>query len=211
MTAPAPPATQLPPQEGQPVLNAATLAVLAALALYLVATVTAGAVSFPIPTALIRQVLRLGGIRPEALRTALRIARSEPLPRIPHRRVATRATARGEPLKRAAYVVAAARRITAGTRHSGDQSTVRVVLAKERRFFRQHVAATRKRASAARQADSVATESGTSTLRWVAVLDDRTTPDCAALDGTVFDIRSPPGGTYPGQRHVRCRCTSGPA
>jgi hypothetical protein len=48
-------------------------------------------------------------------------------------------------------------------------------------------------------------------LSWRAVHDERTTPDCLALDGKNFYSWAPPGGTPPGAKHPRCRCVPGPA
>lgn len=134
---------------------------------------------------------------------------------------AARRTAREEMAFRAAYIVAATRRVTdalrAPTPIRPDQDTqqrpdvaerLREALARERRFLDQHLAATDNRARAARAADRAAR--GGLRLRWRTQRDDRVDADCARLDGRVFTIGNPPGGKYPGAEHPRCRCFAEP-
>lgn len=178
--------------------------------------IAAGAVgSIAIPPAVVpRRVLRplIGlGFAPAAVRSAAAIARSASLPH-PSGRPARRATANAEAHRRAAYLIAAARRITYALAHPEPDQTRREALAgaveAERRYWQQHLDAAARRREAADRADRAAAATGQ--FRWVAVLDSRTTPDCRALHGRTFPITGPPGGLYPGQRHPYCRCTAEP-
>jgi len=56
---------------------------------------------------------------------------------------------------------------------------------------------------------------GVTRAKWRSVRDNRTSPDCAALDGTTFDLEKgvhrPDGSTvWPGSCHPNCRCWSEP-
>lgn len=232
--APAPAAEPAPAQGQEEGPSAAEAAAAAAVAAWLAATtvtaiaaplllpaagaaVAAGAVgSIAIPAALVpRRILRMLvalGIAPAAARAAAAIARSAPLPE-PVGHTARRITADAEAMRRAAFLIAAARRITEALTNPGPDRTRRGALADavdaERRYWRQHLDAAARRAEAADRADQAAALTGR--FRWRAVLDSRTTPDCRALHGRVFPINDPPGGTYPGQRHPHCRCTAGMA
>jgi SPP1 gp7 family putative phage head morphogenesis protein len=115
---------------------------------------------------------------------------------------ATRRVATEEPAMRAQYLLAAARRLT--TALAGDR--YEAALEAERRYLDAHVAAGRNRRAAARKVDEAAQKSPV--LRWVTVMDENTTPECAALDGRLFTVTNPPG--IPGAMHSRCRCTAEP-
>lgn len=115
-----------------------------------------------------------------------------------HGMPATRRVAAGEPRMRAQYVLAAAKRLTQGIADGVfDQA-----LEKERRYLDAHVDAGRNRRRAARRLDELG-ENG-QVLVWRTVMDQRTTPECAALDGRLFTADNPPG--IPGAMHSRCRC-----
>lgn len=113
---------------------------------------------------------------------------------------AARRVATEEPEMRARYVLAAARRLT----QSLAEDTYDQASKNEERYLAMHLAAGRNRRRAARRVDEVGGDG--QSLVWRAVMDDRTTPDCAALDGRLFLADDPPGGTYPGAKHLRCRC-----
>jgi hypothetical protein len=83
-------------------------------------------------------------------------------------------------------------------------------LAKERRYFDQHLGAERGRREAAGRVDSTARRLGLTTLGWHARLDDRTTPECRAAHSHNFDVTRPPSIGYPGAVHPSCRCRPGP-
>jgi len=105
-------------------------------------------------------------------------------------------TAASEPSRRAAYILAASRRVEAGG-----------TIDAERTFMRQHLQAARARAGAALDVDAAVTANGT-LLGWRSRRDAHVDPICARLDGTNFDVTRPPGG-YPGQLHGgTCRCSA---
>lgn len=103
--------------------------------------------------------------------------------------------------RRAAYVLAAARRLAA--READLQA--------ERRYLAQHLAAERARVESAAKVDADGTRYGP-VLGWYAILDDRTDPICRALAGHNFLASAPPAQGWPGTLHGgTCRCSSGPA
>ena len=112
------------------------------------------------------------------------------------RRVATE-----EPEYRAAYLLAAARRLTEA-KAVNDYANA---LAKERRYLDMHVAAGRGRRAAAKRVDEVSDADGP-LLVWRTRQDNRVDPRCAMLEGRLFTADSPPDGVYPGAVHPRCRC-----
>lgn len=103
---------------------------------------------------------------------------------------------------RAWYLVNAARRIDAALT-SGK--SLEDAAARERVYTRAHYAAQARRRMAARNVDAVAAASGP-VLEWKAVLDSRTTPDCALADGHWFRATDIPLIGVPGAVHPRCRC-----
>lgn len=111
----------------------------------------------------------------------------------------SRRVAADEPRMRARYVYNAARRLTI---HLVD-GTFLPGLQTERNNLQAHVRAGRNRQAAAQALDDVAQREGP-LLQWVAILDDRTTPDCRALNGRIFTVDNPPA--IPGAVHPRCRC-----
>lgn len=114
-----------------------------------------------------------------------------------------RRMAAAEPMMRARYLLAAAKRMTkaavAGAFTSG--------LSREQTYLAAHRRAGQRRAKIAREYDVVA--QGQTFLRWVAVMDQRTTPDCAARDGSIWSVDRPPMPP-PGAQHPACRCTAAP-
>lgn len=102
------------------------------------------------------------------------------------------------------YLVAAARRFEAAQ----SQQEGQVVMAKERRYLAQHLAAVHGARASAKTVDEAVARHGM-TLGWHAIRDSRTTPDCVALHGKNFHAGSPPDGLYPGMRHGNtCRCSA---
>ena len=118
---------------------------------------------------------------------------------VPEDATARRITKPEEATFRGLYLVNAAERRIAGKR----------TIAQENAYLVAHVkaAVARKRAWAALKD---AEKRWGELLSWRAVHDERTTPDCLALDGKNFFAHSPPGGTPPGAKHWRCRCVAGP-
>ena len=111
-----------------------------------------------------------------------------------------------EPWYRAAYILSASRRVHAALRDGVPEEEA---LAREQRWFKQHLAAQENRRNTAVQVDAAAAKSGNK-LGWYAVLDRKTTPECRAANGKNFDRRKPPPIGYPGSVHPFCRCKAGP-
>jgi SPP1 gp7 family putative phage head morphogenesis protein len=164
-----------------------------------------------LPAKLVR-ALRDTGIRESSARAAGKLALKMPLPgRTRHGAPiryegmpTTRAVAADEPLERARYIVAAAQRLS----KAADAGELTKALKLEQAYARLHLLAGRKRRAGAALLDAAASRSRSGWLKWVAVMDDRTTPDCAALNNRLFRISDPPG--IPGAMHPRCRCTAVP-
>jgi SPP1 gp7 family putative phage head morphogenesis protein len=113
---------------------------------------------------------------------------------------ATRRVAAEEPRMRAEYLLAAAQRLSEAVKKGRyDQA-----LDSEKRYLDAHVAAGRNRRRAAVRLDELGKDG--QTLVWRTVMDQHTTPECAALNGRIFSADDPPG--IPGAMHSRCRCTA---
>ncbi|OJY40312.1 minor capsid protein [Pseudonocardia sp. 73-21] len=193
----APPAPQQgPPADDHPVVDAAAVATLAAVLL-------AGGADLALAVA--GRLLTAGFTGPVAAGIAEFVTASTPVPSSAVGVLARRRIALRNAVLRARYVLNAAQRVTDAV-VSG--TPLEEALQAERTHWQAHRSATAHRAAAARQVDQAAAVSPL--LRWRTVHDDRVTPDCAALDGRVFDVARPPGGTYPGTVHARCRCTATP-
>ena len=90
--------------------------------------------------------------------------------------------------------------------------------AREERYVDQHLDAQDRRQAAAEAVDAVAAKPGNAVdtsdrtiLGWVAVEDDKVTPECRAADGCWFYADTPPIIGYPGMPHGgTCRCYPGP-
>jgi hypothetical protein len=105
---------------------------------------------------------------------------------------------------RAAYLINAIRRLA-------DAPDLQSGLKREKALFAAHLKASQRRTDAAKKTLNMSDHTGEGTLGWGGILDDRTTPDCRWLIGKNFDASNPPGGLYPGARHVYCRCYPTPA
>jgi SPP1 gp7 family putative phage head morphogenesis protein len=114
-----------------------------------------------------------------------------------------RRMAANEPRMRALYLLAAAKRIS----RAAAQGRFTACLAKERTYLDAHRRAGVKRAKVAREYDEAAR--GQQFLRWLAVMDERTSPDCAARNGSIWSVANPPFPP-PGAQHPHCRCRSVP-
>jgi hypothetical protein len=98
--------------------------------------------------------------------------------------------------RHAAYALNAVKRLVR------DPSSI----AAERRYLAQHLNAERIRKEAAAQVDEARGKYG-DILGWKAQMDERTTPECAAANGTNFHALVPPAIGYPGTLHGgTCRC-----
>lgn len=102
---------------------------------------------------------------------------------------------------RAAYLLNASRRIMISLK-TGDLSQA---VANERQYFKLHLGATAKRQSVGDQVDQMVALHGDQ-LGWKAVMDSRTSAECAEADGSNFDVTDPPLIGWPGSVHVHCRC-----
>lgn len=199
--------------------DAVTAAVLAALVAYFASTAAIKATV--LPKNLVDQLVS-AGMNIRAARAAGRMALSVSMsgrsrygaPTVPARSTWTgpgsaatpsmaRRVAADEPTMRARYVVNAAKRLTGAL----VDGRFLPALTQERSYLTAHVQAGQKRRASAQALDAVAAKHGL--LQWHAVMDSRTTADCAALDGKLFTIENPPG--LPGAMHPNCRCEALPA
>ena len=113
---------------------------------------------------------------------------------------------------RAIYALGAAQRLaeTEDLAHAEEVETG---------YFARHLAAEGRRQRAAALVDITSKLLGDRTeeqgkiplLGWRAVIDNRTTPECAWANGQNFRADRMPVIGLPGSVHPRCRCTSGPA
>lgn len=113
---------------------------------------------------------------------------------------AARMVAAEEPEMRAEFLLNSAERLSEAL---GEGDFDKAVAAEER-YAEQHVAAGQNRRRAAKKLDELAAK--TRFCVWRTVMDKRTTPDCAALNGRIFPASDPPG--IPGAMHPACRCTA---
>lgn len=165
-----------------------------------------------LPRDLVQRLVGLGLVE-KAVVAAARIATTDPVAGVGRRAKAgplaeasaADQLAEDEPRMRALYILNAARRLSVAIR--AGVPTV-AALRNERRNFELSLAAGRRRAAAARAVDAAAKISPW--LEWRAVLDSRTTPDCAAMHGRIFTLDNPPHIGFPGAVHPRCRCTCRP-
>lgn len=212
MTAPAQPATaQAPPQTSQ-----ADRQVIAGIAAVLASSAAAGLMA-----ATVARLLKPLQISPEAARGAfivtMRVTRRQ------GRRVggpAERVTATGQDAYRAAYILAAARRINERLSAAGSDSDARRAaladaLKAEARYAAQQQQAQDNRLSAAQAVDQAAARvgktapGGAKLLGWHAVMDARTSAECADANGRNFPADRPPLIGWPGAVHPHCRCKPG--
>jgi SPP1 gp7 family putative phage head morphogenesis protein len=114
---------------------------------------------------------------------------------------AGRAIASMESSYRAAYLVNASRRIMVSLK-TGD---LKRALSAEAGYFKMHLQATAKRKAVGKQVDAQVAIHG-KTLGWKAVMDTRTSAECAAMDGENFSVDDPPVIGWPGTVHLHCRC-----
>lgn len=111
--------------------------------------------------------------------------------------------AANEPTMRARYLLAAAKRLA----KAAAEGRFTAALRREQAYLAAHRRAGQRRARVAREYDEAAR--GQQYMRYVAVMDARTTPDCAALNGSIWHVSNPPFPP-PGARHVSCRCRAVP-
>jgi hypothetical protein len=129
---------------------------------------------------------------------------------------AEKATRQAADTYRAAYILAAARRINDAVSAAGGPAAQRAALTaaiqRETRYAGQHVHAQANREASARAVDVAsarvgkAQPDGTRLLGWKAVMDDRTSAECRAANGRNFSATRPPAIGLPGAVHPHCRC-----
>lgn len=108
-------------------------------------------------------------------------------------------------MRRAAYLVSAARRLTTAVRGR----TLPEAISAEKRYLQAHLAAVSGRVRAATAvADTARHHEGV--IGWWATLDSQTSPDCRKAHGRNFDPTRIPAIGYPGTVHPECRCKPGP-
>jgi hypothetical protein len=123
--------------------------------------------------------------------------------------------------RRAAYILAATRRISSAFRQAAGAGpdehgrytgktpgqTILDAWQRETGYLRQHLDASRKRNLAAQQVFGVWARSGRpALLGWRARMDSHTTAECAQANGRNFDPSRIPGIGLPGTVHPNCRC-----
>jgi len=188
---------------------AADTALIAALASELAIAVT--------PMAVLTSLLpsfRTSQVQPAPMLAVLDMVMSFPPERTGVAGSASLTTARQNYLRRAQFALAAGRRVThdlAEARSQGQpvQKALADSIARERRYFGQHLDAMWNRARAAAQVDNAAMTYG-NLLGWNTVLDTRTSPECRAADGKNFEATAQPLIGWPGSVHPHCRCYPGP-
>lgn len=108
-----------------------------------------------------------------------------------------------EPMFRAQYVLAAARRISGLTGEEREEA-----LRREQQFFNQHLQAVANRRRAASAVDAARARYGDE-LGWYAKMDSQSSAECREANGKNFSAsRIPPIG-WPGSVHPNCRCKPG--
>lgn len=185
-------------------------AVVAAVTVFLASAAAVQAVT--LPTALVARLAALG-LSVRAVRAAGRLILDPPLTGrrrtgSPARRFGpqtmVRRMAAAEPDYRARYLLAASRRLTQAIVDGEFTAGMR----REHRYLGAHRRAGKRRARIAADYDRVARRA--TYLRWRAVMDDRTSPDCAARNGSTWHRDNPPFPP-PGAQHPACRCIAVPA
>lgn len=223
MTAPAPIAEDPhrpppPPEEGAAIALIAALIAAGALAGVSPTAIT-GSAALAILTVLRRRLK----IPDKPARAALRITASVKITVEAGAGAARRHTQATQPTYRAAYLVQAAKRLSAAAtvdrqqaQRSDDETVpsrdeiLRRAIEREQRLFAQHLEAQERRADRAVEVDKAAARHG-ALLGWYATLDSKTTVECRAAHGKNFLIDRPPAIGWPGTLHAGfCRCRPGP-
>jgi hypothetical protein len=148
-----------------------------------------------------------------ALRGALEAVMGHPHDRQEGVGTAQTVVARLNTVRRAQFVLHAARRITrelALARAQGQPLglALREAVGRERRYYGQHLQAIIQRMDAASQVDARAAEYGP-LLGWYAVRDKHTSAECLRANGKNFYVWAMPVIGYPGGVHPHCRCYPG--
>jgi hypothetical protein len=192
--------TQPPPQQDQQVQQVAAL-----LATYVAADLTADAIA------------KLVGLPASAVLAAVHLANrgTRPVPRAPGTGLATRQAQLEELYYRAAYILAASRRIA---RSLAAGSSLEEAVAAEKTYQAAHESARKARLAAAAEIDNAARAYGEPTadgaahwLGWyLSGTVDAHTAACEHADGRNFRTDRRPRIGWPGTVHYGCRCYAGP-
>ena len=198
MTTPPPPQQQQPSQQ--------QLAVAAASALVVAGTVAEAA-------AILGPVIAGTAVSMAALKAALEVVMSHPPDREGFYGPATARIARLNLMRRAQFLVTSMRRFAADQRRitsgAADPQSLLETMARERRYYGQHMMASWARMRAAAQVDTASMDYGR-LLGWYTVLDRKTSPECIAANRHNFYADQMPAIGYPGAVHLSCRCMPGP-
>lgn len=211
MTTPAAQAQQQPPL---PQGNAATDAAIAlAIAQILITAISAEAAYQALLIHFRMLHIRIGDDKLQGYRGALQAIMDHPPDRIEGHGPASTAIARLNLMRRAQFVVHAAQRIADELRRARSENrplgtALRDAVAKERRYYRQHLEAIIQRTQAAAAVDARAAEYGP-LLGWYTVRDKRTSAECLRANGKNFYADAMPLIGYPGGVHPHCRCYPG--
>lgn len=182
-------------------------------------TTLAGLLLTAVSVAAILEALKLrftiGADLRRGLGAALGVVMASPPPVTGIIGAASAQTSRMNLARRAQFVVSAGKRLAGDVRQARAQGkpVARALLdglARERRYYAQHVAAMWNRATAAGKTDMAAMEHG-NLLGWNSVRDRRTSLECRSADGKNYLASAMPDIGYPGAVHPSCRCFPGPA
>jgi hypothetical protein len=201
---------QIPPRQSQTGDDA--LAVLIAGAL-LTAVSAAAAYGMVEPGLKANRAVELDFLERMGLRGALDTVMTSPPERTEGFGAASSAIARLNLMRRAQFAVSASKRITADLREARARGTplreaLAAGVARERRYFGQHLDAIQQRARAAAVVDGQAAHYG-DLLGWYTVRDSHTSAECLAANGKNFYASAMPLIGYPGGVHPFCRCYPG--
>lgn len=213
MVTPLPPASvppqQVPPGQQpyppQPMAPAVEAALVTAIAGLLLTAVSAAAL-----LEALKLRFRLSAALWSGLEGSAGVAMGTPPPVTGVVGAASAQTSRQNLARRAQFVLSAGRRLAGDVRQARAQgkpvsAALLDGLARERRYYSQHVAAMWNRATAAGKTDMAAVEHG-DLLGWLAVKDRRVSPECAAASGKNYHASRMPDIGYPGAVHPSCRC-----
>lgn len=162
----------------------------------------------------LRRLLSAAGVGYLALAACAELVMSWPQDVLEGTGPATRWAVRTNLHRRAAFFLAACRRVQAAvtdarSRREPVRAAVLDAIGTERRYLAMHVTACQQRVTAASRVDGMAAEHG-NLLGWLAVKDRRCSPGCSRASGRNFRADHPPviegHPSYPGTVHNSCRC-----
>lgn len=152
-------------------------------------------------------------IRTRVLEAVLALVMAQPPEATGFYGTVTRQAAQLNQMRRAQFVLAAARRVTSALAeaHSRNQPAGQALadaISAERRYYAQHLMAMWARNKAAAAIDSAAMLHGR-LLGWNTVITPTTTAECLAADRHNFLADQMPPIGWPGLAHPGCRCYPG--